>query len=93
MHDKRDWMALWAIADCYDQMKRPRMALRYYSRALRFVPANPALSYNRANAHIDLRQYPEAVSELQRISTRDVELRRKVRKNLQLARRMARQPS
>ena len=65
------------------------MALRYYARALRFVPTNAALRYNLANMYIDLRQYSQAISRLQRISTRDVELRRKVRKNLQLARRMA----
>jgi predicted Zn-dependent protease len=82
-------MALWAIASCYDEMKRPRMALRYYARALRFVPTNTALKYNLANMYFDLGQYSQAISRLQRISTRDVELRRKVRKNLQLSRRMA----
>jgi tetratricopeptide (TPR) repeat protein len=87
--DGEGWMALMAIGNCYYQMKRPRMALRYYARALRFVPSNAELRYNLANMYIDLRQYSNAISRLRRISTRDVELRRKIRKNLQLARRMA----
>lgn len=84
-YDEGDWMALWGIADCYDRSKRPRMAQRYYERALSFVPTNAALRYNLANACIDLRQYSQAISLLRRISTPDTELRRKVRKNLRMA--------
>jgi tetratricopeptide (TPR) repeat protein len=85
-HDRQDWMALWAIGDCYDEMKLPRMALRYYARALKLAPKNGALRYNLANALIDLRQYGEAIRQLRKITSEDVELRRKVKKNLELAR-------
>jgi tetratricopeptide (TPR) repeat protein len=80
-------MALWAIADCYDELKRPRMAQRYYSRALKLAPTNnAALRYNLANALFDLQEYSEAIRQLQKITSKNAELRYKVRKNLQLAR-------
>ncbi len=88
-HDPKDWMTLWAIGDCYDELKKAEAALRYYTKALRRAPKEPALQYNAANALIDLARYDEAIAQLQRITTKDRELRRKMRKNLELAKRAA----
>ncbi len=84
-HDRKDWMTLWAIGDCYDELKYPKMALRYYTNALKRAPKEPALRYNAANALIDLARFEEAITQLRRIATKDRELRHKVRKNLELA--------
>ncbi len=90
-HDSRDWMSLWALADCYCGLKQPKKALSYYKRALRFVPANGALTYNIGNMYFDLGQYQQAIAAYQRITAGGSDLKRMTQKNLQLAQRMSTQ--
>ncbi len=85
-HNPLDWMAMWAIANCYSEVKRPKLALRYYMRSFKIVRKSPALKYNIGNAYFDMRQYEDAIKVYRAVSTTDTKLRRQVRKNLELAR-------
>lgn len=54
---------LWAIADCYNEQKRPRLAERYYRSAIKqaSVKQRPELYFNLGNALFDQKRFKEAV--------------------------------
>lgn len=72
---------LWAIADCYDEQKRPRLAERYYRSAIKYAPARqrPTLYFNLGNALFDQKRSNDAVQSYRRAPVT------MARKNLALA--------
>lgn len=54
---------LWAIADCYNEQKRPRLAERYYRSAIKHAPVKqrPTLYFNLGNILFDQKRFKEAV--------------------------------
>lgn len=59
--DIRDWHALMAIANCYDEMRKPAMAARNLRQALSIEPRSAELQYNLGNALYDDGQWKEAI--------------------------------
>lgn len=55
---------LWAIADCYSEQRRPRLAERYYRFAIKHasVKQRPELYFNLGNALFDQKRFKEAVT-------------------------------
>ena len=73
---------LWAIADCYNEQKRPRLAERYYRSAIKRAPVKqrPTLYFNLANTLLDQKRFKEAVQVYRQAPAK------MARKNLSLAR-------
>lgn len=83
--DKSDYQALWAIADCYSDSNRPRLAERYYLQALKLAKSNLSnLRYNLGNALFDQGRYADAVSIYKTVGKGSTSYPR-ARKNLKLA--------
>ena len=55
-----DTQALMAVAYCYSDLNKPRLAAHYLTKAIEIDPKNPDLIYNLANARFDMAQYAEA---------------------------------
>ena len=53
---------LWAIADCYNEQKRHRLAERYYRSAIKHasVKQRPTLYFNLGNALLDQKRFKAA---------------------------------
>ena len=72
---------LWAIADCYNEQKRPRLAERYYRSAIKqaSVKQRPVLYFNLGNSLVDQKRFKEAVQIYRQAPAK------MARKNLSLA--------
>lgn len=63
---------LWAVADCYSDLKRPRMAERYYRAALKKATRGDrsALLFNVGNALFDQGCFADAVRCYRRVPSK-----------------------
>lgn len=81
--------ALMAIGNCYDELKRPKLAERYFRRALDLNESGEEQTcqvlFNLANALFDQRRFKEAAELYQKLERAPLDLRRKARKNYLLA--------
>lgn len=88
-----DVQALMAIGNCYDELKKPKFAERYFIRALnhldqnkeRTKPKREAIILNLANALFDQGRMREAFNLYKKLDKAPLEIRRKAKKNLALA--------
>lgn len=83
-----DWQAFWALGNCYSELGRPKLAERYFAKALRFRKkgSTPYLTYNLANALYDQGKLPEAIRMYRRIiGSRNNAVVGLAKKNLALA--------
>jgi len=83
-----DFQALWALGDCYSELGHPKLAERYFAKAIRFGRKESALAltFNLANAFYDQGKFREAIRKYRRVLRgRDKAIARRARKNLALA--------
>lgn len=82
-----DSEALWAVADCYSELGRPKLAERYYTQALRVSREKDlSLRFNLGNALYDQGKFSDAIAQYRHVVRgKDKALRRKAQKNLALA--------
>lgn len=86
-----DVQALMAIGNCYDQLKKPKLAERYFSRALSFCNRRNSgdkrneILFNLANSLFDQGRMDEAIRTYKKLNRAPLELRRKAKRNLALA--------
>lgn len=59
----QDWQALWALGNCFSEMKKPRKAEMCFRNALELAPPNdrPKITFNLGNALFDQRRFREAI--------------------------------
>lgn len=84
-YNTKDILSLLALGDCYDEMKRPKFAERYFREALKKNPKGEdraALLFNLGNALFDQHKYSEALDFFRKVSRRSGETGEKARKNL-----------
>jgi len=86
-YNKNDHYALWAIGDCFVELKKDNLAENYYKKAVNVTP-DPRILYNFSNSLFDQGKYFHAISIYKSIKTDDIELRRKINRNLSLAKEM-----
>jgi tetratricopeptide (TPR) repeat protein len=90
-----DVQALMAIGNCYDALRKPKFAERYFARALSAFdrnrkrighkPKREAIVLNLANALFDQGRMAEAIKLYKKLDDAPPEIRRKAKKNLTLA--------
>ncbi|MDP9894961.1 tetratricopeptide (TPR) repeat protein [Variovorax boronicumulans] len=93
--DPLDAQSLWAIGNCYDALKRPKLAERILRKALRLegvsVKDKAALLVNLGNALFDQKRFSEAAATYLPVRGRRDEIGRKARLNFKRASEMASQ--
>lgn len=77
--------ALWAIGNCYADMNSPKLAERYFHKAVAFAPDKWVLMYNLGNSLFDQGKYRDAVDFYMRIPASETDLFGAAKKNMQLA--------
>jgi tetratricopeptide (TPR) repeat protein len=84
--DSTDYQALWALGNCYTELKKPRKAEDAFRRAVTLCSNNHrvALVFNLANALFDQEHYAEAIALYAEIPS-DHPLSVKAKRNAQLA--------
>lgn len=85
----RDVAAMHAVGNCYDVLKHPDMAERYFRKGLLFADSSirPKLIYNLGNAFFDQGKYEEAIEQYKHIRKSTGSLYELARKNLNIARK------
>jgi tetratricopeptide (TPR) repeat protein len=60
-----DWQAMWALGNCYAELKKPRKAAQQFEQALTLADndALPSLRFNFGNALFDQGQYEAAIEQ------------------------------
>jgi tetratricopeptide (TPR) repeat protein len=81
-----DSQAIFAMANCYSELGRPRLAERFYRRCLEMDPKNGNVAYNLANSLFDQRRYQETIPLYQLASRLGGVSATLAKKNLTLAR-------
>ena len=77
-----DVEALWALANCYSDLNRPKDAEKWYKKALCLDANNQKLLYNTGNSLFDQEKFEEAQYYYEKIDRDSNELYRMARKNL-----------
>jgi tetratricopeptide (TPR) repeat protein len=65
-----DVQALWLIADSYSELKKPKLAERYYRKAIMYAQNHKdimAITYNLGNALFDQKRFDEAIACYEKI--------------------------
>ncbi len=87
--DPGDIQCFLAIANCYDALRKPKLAERFLRRALLFNPGGrtkAAICVNLGNALMDQRRWAEAVEYLKDPSRRNDDIGVIAKKNLIISR-------
>lgn len=79
-----DRQALFALGYCHSELNRPRLAERYFRRALAIDSKDRAARYNLGNALFDQGKYGRAAAEYRKIMTRQDEISDGARINARL---------
>lgn len=60
-----DWQAMWALGNCYSELKKPRKAEKQFANAIQFATAEdlPGLYFNLGNALFDQGLYAQAIEK------------------------------
>jgi tetratricopeptide (TPR) repeat protein len=85
--EKADVSCLIAIGNCYDQLMRPKLAERYFRKALNLAPRGKYYRfavYNLANSVLDQKRYSEAKILYNKINRKNDFVGIAARKNLAL---------
>lgn len=83
-----DYQALWGVAECYSEMKRPRIAVRYWEKALSLAGHKDELIYNLGNAFFDLGEFAKAISCYVKVRKRSPSVYKLAAKNKRRANRI-----
>ena len=82
-----DVQALWAIADTYSELAKPKLSERYYRKAIQYAKKNEDLmnlTYNLGNALFDQKRYEEAISCYEKIDNSMPDIYKLAQKNIEL---------
>lgn len=81
-----DWQALWALGNCYSELKKPKKAESCFREALSWAPEKdqPPIIYNLANALFDQQKFQDAIATYQKLPSGHP-LGRQARNNIALA--------
>lgn len=80
--------ALMAIGNCYDALKRPRLAERYFRKALSVslsAKSRAKATFNLANSLLDQARFDEAITLFEQLIKDHVSIRSSAKKNLMFA--------
>jgi tetratricopeptide (TPR) repeat protein len=92
-----DAQGLMAIGDCYDELKKPKFAERYYRRALSLSTRDKtgdrryAITLNLANSLFDQGRMAEAIKFYKKLTEAPATIKHRAKSNLALARDYIRQ--
>jgi len=88
-----DQEAMLAIANCYGELEKPRMAKYYLLKALKIKGRKHRnkLIYNLGNAYFDMGDYSDAVSQYRRVTKSNPEIFSLAKKNIKQAEKHATQ--
>lgn len=81
-----DYQVLWAIGNCYSELKMPAIAERYFRKALSYEPNEQRLLYNLGNALLDQGRYQEALDSYKQVLKKNIPLYKLAEKNAAIAR-------
>jgi tetratricopeptide (TPR) repeat protein len=91
--DPQGAQSLWALGNCYDAMKRPKLAERFFRKALQLDGVKnkdkAALWVNLGNSLFDQKRFQEAAAAYFPALERRDQIGRKARLNFQRATQMA----
>lgn len=85
----KDSEAMWAIADCFSELGRYKLAEKYYRLANRSKP-NDIILFNLGNSLFDQNKFIAAIRIYDSIKSNDKSLIVKIGRNIELANMMAR---
>lgn len=83
-----DFQSLLALGNCYDELKKPKLAERIFNRALELSPSGKdkaALHVNLANALYDQQKFDEAIENYRFAANRRDAIGKVARRNLKRA--------
>ncbi|MEC5384323.1 tetratricopeptide repeat protein [Uliginosibacterium sp. H3] len=65
----QDWQAMWALGNCFTELKKPRKAEEQFKAALQLAAVEelPNLLFNLGNALFDQGKYDAAIAEYRRV--------------------------
>lgn len=83
-----DWQAMWALGNCFTELKRPRKAEEQFQAAILLAAADelPNLHFNLGNALFDQGKYDAAIAQY-RLVPKGHHVARSAAKNIALAER------
>ncbi|TXG86391.1 MAG: tetratricopeptide repeat protein [Thermomicrobiales bacterium] len=83
-----DWQAMWALGDCFTELKKHRKAEEQFKAAIELAPNDelPNLHFNLGNALFDQGKYIEAIEQFLRVPEGH-HIARSVANNIALAER------
>lgn len=86
-----DIQALLAIGNCYDELRRPKLAERYFARALKHLGKDKnklrnAIVLNLGNALFDQGRMNEAIKQYKKLKNAPLDIQQKAKRNIALAR-------
>jgi len=66
-----DWQAMWAVGNCFSELKKHRKAEEQFKDALQFATSEelPNLHFNLGNALFDQGKYLEAIEQYRQVSS------------------------
>ncbi len=64
-----DWQAMWALGNCYAELRKPRKAEAQFKAAIALAPADelPNLHFNLGNSLFDQGKYDAAVAQYRQV--------------------------
>lgn len=64
-----DWQAMWALGNCFSELKKHRKAEEQFKTAVEFAPSEelPNLHFNLGNALFDQGKYLEAIEQYRQV--------------------------
>ncbi|WP_435106954.1 tetratricopeptide repeat protein [Arhodomonas sp. AD133] len=87
-HRPSDAEAMWAIANCYSEIGKPRWSVYYLKKAISVTGGGNELHYNLGNALFDMGDYSAAIREYKKVDSRSGVIYDMAQNNIGLARRM-----
>ena len=85
--NKFDTESLWAISNCYSELKKPKYSKYYLKKAIAIGGSTNDLAYNLGNAYFDLKQYKEAINQYSKVKKSGSIVYQMAKKNLVLAKK------
>lgn len=80
-----DTQAMWALGNCYSEVKKPRFAERYFRRALKLDKSNLSIRFNLGNSLFDQGKFEAAIKEYKHVKMNSKDLSKIAQKNICLA--------
>ena len=77
-----DYQAMCAIANCYSDLNKPKLAQRFLLKAIRVAGRKDELVYNLGNALFDQKKYEAAALEYKKVSKKNKMVYKLAIKNL-----------